>query len=176
MTLVTVTTEDGRTGYGEAKAVVGSAGVNGAVVASVEQELRPLLIGEDARQITRLWETMYSGSRAHFALVRGAQPAERDVIGRADVLAEEQALADARVVVGEALEIGPVDVIGLGAGIAAALEVFRLAIERRQRPLLDQRAPLRKAPQRSLERALDLPVEIGERGGARQQQPQALGL
>lgn len=71
MTLVTVTTEDGRTGYGEAKAAVGSAGVNGAVVASVEQELRPLLIGEDARQIARLWEIMYNGSRAHFALERG---------------------------------------------------------------------------------------------------------
>src|SRR5829696_4938978 len=71
MTLVTVTTEEGLTGYGEAKAAVGSAGINGAVVASVEQELRPLLIGEDARQITRMWEVMYNGSRAHFALERG---------------------------------------------------------------------------------------------------------
>jgi L-alanine-DL-glutamate epimerase-like enolase superfamily enzyme len=71
MTLVAVTAENGLTGYGEAKAAVGSAGVNAAVVASVEEELRPLLIGEDAREITRLWELMYNGSRAHFALERG---------------------------------------------------------------------------------------------------------
>ena len=71
VTLVTVTTEDGLTGYGEAKAAVGSAGVNGAVAASVEQELRPLLLGEDARGITRLWEVMDNGSRAQFALERG---------------------------------------------------------------------------------------------------------
>ena len=70
-TLVAVTTEDGLTGYGEAKAAVGSAGVNGAVVASVEQELRPLLLGEDSREIARLWERMYNGSRDHFALSRG---------------------------------------------------------------------------------------------------------
>jgi L-alanine-DL-glutamate epimerase-like enolase superfamily enzyme len=70
-TLVSVTTEDGLTGYGEAKASVGSAGINGAVVASVEDELRPCLLGEDSRQITRLWEQMYSGTRAHFALARG---------------------------------------------------------------------------------------------------------
>jgi L-alanine-DL-glutamate epimerase-like enolase superfamily enzyme len=70
-TLVTVTTEDGLTGYGEAKATVGSAGLGAVVVASVEQELRPLLLGEDSRQITRLWEVMYNGTRAHFALERG---------------------------------------------------------------------------------------------------------
>ena len=57
--------------------VVASAN-NGAVVASVERELRPLLIGEDARQITRLWELMYNGTRAHFALA----PAQRTVIAQ----------------------------------------------------------------------------------------------
>jgi D-galactarolactone cycloisomerase len=71
ITLIAVTTEDGLTGYGEAKAAVGSAGINGAVVASVEEELRPLLLGEDSRRITRLWELMYNGTRAHFALERG---------------------------------------------------------------------------------------------------------
>jgi L-alanine-DL-glutamate epimerase-like enolase superfamily enzyme len=71
ITLVEVETEDGQIGYGEAKGAVGSTANNGAVVASVERELRPLLIGEDARQITRLWEIMYNGSRAHFALERG---------------------------------------------------------------------------------------------------------
>lgn len=71
ITLVEVETEDGLIGYGESKGAVGSTANNGAVVASVERELRPLLLGEDARQITRLWELMYNGSRAHFALARG---------------------------------------------------------------------------------------------------------
>ena len=71
MTLVRVTTEDGRVGHGEAKAAVGSAGVCAALVACVEQELRPQLLGQDARQIARRWEEMYSGSRAHYALARG---------------------------------------------------------------------------------------------------------
>ena len=30
-----------------------------------------MLIGEDARDISRLWELMYNGSRAHFAIARG---------------------------------------------------------------------------------------------------------
>jgi D-galactarolactone cycloisomerase len=71
MTLVRVTTEDGCVGHGEAKAAVGSAGVCAALVTCVEQELRPQLIGQDARQIARLWEELYSGSRAHYALDRG---------------------------------------------------------------------------------------------------------
>lgn len=71
MTLVRVTTEDGLVGHGEAKAAVGSAGVCAALVTCVEQELRPLLIGQDARQIARLWEELYNGSRAHYALGRG---------------------------------------------------------------------------------------------------------
>jgi D-galactarolactone cycloisomerase len=71
ITLVEVETEEGLIGYGESKGAVGSTANNGAVVASVERELRPLLIGEDARQINRLWELMYNGTRAHFALERG---------------------------------------------------------------------------------------------------------
>jgi L-alanine-DL-glutamate epimerase-like enolase superfamily enzyme len=71
ITLVEVETEDGLVGYGESKGAVGSTANNGAVVASVERELRPLLLGEDAREINRLWELMYNGTRAHFALERG---------------------------------------------------------------------------------------------------------
>jgi L-alanine-DL-glutamate epimerase-like enolase superfamily enzyme len=71
MTLVRVTTEDGLVGHGEAKAAVGSAGVCAALVTCIEHELRPLLIGQDARQISRLWEAMYNGPRAHYALDRG---------------------------------------------------------------------------------------------------------
>jgi L-alanine-DL-glutamate epimerase-like enolase superfamily enzyme len=71
MTLVRLTCDDGMVGYGEAKAAVGSAGVCAALVTTVLHELRPLLIGQDAQWITQLWQTMYNGSRAHYALDRG---------------------------------------------------------------------------------------------------------
>ncbi len=71
MTLVTVTTDDGLTGYGEAKAGVGSAAVCASLVTCVREELRPLLIGQDPREINRLWERMYNGVRDHYALTRG---------------------------------------------------------------------------------------------------------
>ncbi|MBT8485104.1 MAG: mandelate racemase/muconate lactonizing enzyme family protein [Phycisphaerales bacterium] len=70
-TLVEIETDTGLVGYGEAKAAVGSSGGCGQLVACIEQDLRPLLLGEDPRRITRLWETMYSGSRAGYALTRG---------------------------------------------------------------------------------------------------------
>jgi L-alanine-DL-glutamate epimerase-like enolase superfamily enzyme len=69
--LVRVETEGGLVGYGEAKAAVGSAGTNAALVTCIERELAPLIVGEDARDISRLWDVMYNGSRAHFALARG---------------------------------------------------------------------------------------------------------
>ncbi len=70
-TLVRVETEGGLVGFGEAKAAVGSAGTSAALVACIEQELAPLIVGEDARDISRLWDVMYNGSRAHFAIARG---------------------------------------------------------------------------------------------------------
>jgi len=69
--LVRVETEGGLVGHGEAKAAVGSAGTNAALVTCIEQELAPLILGEDARDISRLWDVMYNGPRAHFALARG---------------------------------------------------------------------------------------------------------
>lgn len=71
MTLVEVQTSTGLTGYGEAKAAVGSSGSCASLVACIEHELRPLLLGQDPRQITRLWERMYNGSRAHYGETRG---------------------------------------------------------------------------------------------------------
>lgn len=70
-TLVRVETDEGLVGYGEAKATVGSLGNQHALVTTIEKELTPLLIGQDPREITRLWELMYNGSRAHYALSRG---------------------------------------------------------------------------------------------------------
>jgi D-galactarolactone cycloisomerase len=71
MTLVVVTTEDGQQGFGEAKAAVGSSGVCASIVTCVENELAPILIGRDARNINELWERMYNGVRDHYALARG---------------------------------------------------------------------------------------------------------
>ncbi len=71
MTLVVVTTDSGLQGYGEAKAAVGSSGVCSSIVHCIEQELRPLLIGQDAHNINRIWEMVYNGRRDHYALSRG---------------------------------------------------------------------------------------------------------
>lgn len=71
MTLVVVTTDTGLQGFGEAKAAVGSSGVCASIVTCVEKELKPLLIGKDARHISRIWEHVYNGTRDHYALSRG---------------------------------------------------------------------------------------------------------
>jgi L-alanine-DL-glutamate epimerase-like enolase superfamily enzyme len=65
--IVTIRTENGLVGFGEAKAGVGSAGNGAALVAIIENELRPLLVGQDARNISRLWNRMMNGSRAELA-------------------------------------------------------------------------------------------------------------
>ena len=69
--LIRIETDDGIVGYGESKAQVGSASKNFALCALIEQELAPELIGEDARDISRLWDLMYNGVRAKYALERG---------------------------------------------------------------------------------------------------------
>jgi L-alanine-DL-glutamate epimerase-like enolase superfamily enzyme len=71
MTLVKVTTDEGLVGYGEAKAAVGSAGTCASLAEVVRRDLRPILLGQDPRNIGRLWEMMYNGSRDHYALARG---------------------------------------------------------------------------------------------------------
>ena len=70
-TLVRIETDAGLVGYRESKASVGSIGAQRALVAVIEEELAPLLIGEDPREIARLWEIMYNGPRAGYALARG---------------------------------------------------------------------------------------------------------
>jgi D-galactarolactone cycloisomerase len=71
MALVRIEVESGLVGWGESKAAVGSAGSCAALVSCVTDELRPQLVGQDARRITRLWEEMYNGTRGHYALSRG---------------------------------------------------------------------------------------------------------
>lgn len=66
--LVRVETESGLVGWGEAKEAVGSAGNHATLVAAINERFGPMLIGENARDISRLWELMYSGVRGHYAL------------------------------------------------------------------------------------------------------------
>ncbi len=70
-TVVRVETGDGIVGYGEAKEEVGSEGNNKALTSLINDKFAPILIGEDPRDISRLWERMYNGARAHYALDRG---------------------------------------------------------------------------------------------------------
>lgn len=71
MTLVVITTDTGLQGFGEAKAAVGSSGVCASIVTCVENEIKPLLVGKDARQISKIWEHIYNGTRDHYSLSRG---------------------------------------------------------------------------------------------------------
>jgi L-alanine-DL-glutamate epimerase-like enolase superfamily enzyme len=70
-TLVRVETDAGISGCGEARGALPSNGNCAAVCAAIEKELGPLIVGEDPRDISRLWDVMYNGTRAHFALARG---------------------------------------------------------------------------------------------------------
>lgn len=69
--LVRIETECGLVGHGEAKEEVGSEGNSHALVALINQRFSPLLVGQDPRDINRLWELMYNGPRDHYAIARG---------------------------------------------------------------------------------------------------------
>lgn len=80
--LVRVRGEDGQFGYGEAKPAVGSSGNGAALVAIVNQELAPLLVGQESAQIGALFSRMQNGSRAALAQRAGrAMP----ILGRRGV-------------------------------------------------------------------------------------------
>ncbi|MGO1119029.1 mandelate racemase/muconate lactonizing enzyme family protein [Rhodovibrionaceae bacterium A322] len=71
MTLVTITLGNGRKGYGEAKAGVGSMGSCDALVQIIERELKPQLLGLESGQINRIWNQLYNGSRDHYGESQG---------------------------------------------------------------------------------------------------------
>ena len=68
---ITITTEDGRQGFGEAKAAVGSSGACGTLVALIRDELAPALRGRDPRAIHQIAALLYNGPRAGYAAARG---------------------------------------------------------------------------------------------------------
>ena len=69
--LVRIETDDGIVGHGEAKEAVGSAANCHALADLVNHKFGPSLIGEDPRDITRIAETLYNGTRDHYALAHG---------------------------------------------------------------------------------------------------------
>ncbi|MEP7336722.1 MAG: hypothetical protein ABI977_03075 [Acidobacteriota bacterium] len=71
MTLARIETDKRLIGFGESKGAVGSAAICSPIVSCINEELRPLLVGEDQRNITKLWERMYNGVRAHYAIEHG---------------------------------------------------------------------------------------------------------
>jgi D-galactarolactone cycloisomerase len=111
MTLVVVTTEDGLQGFGEAKAAVGSSGVCASIVTCVEKELKPLLVGQDARQISRIWEMVYNGTRDHYALSRGRK---FPILGRRGLTISALSGVDTALwdLKGKALGVPVVDLLG----------------------------------------------------------------
>jgi L-alanine-DL-glutamate epimerase-like enolase superfamily enzyme len=69
--LVEIETDTGHVGLGEAKVAVGNLGHYAAIVTLIREEWVPLLVGRDPRDITAIWELLYSGSRSHYALREG---------------------------------------------------------------------------------------------------------
>lgn len=71
MCLVTIKLENGLTGYGEAKAAVGSQGSCQSLAALINGEIADLLIAQDSSKITRIWNRLYNGPRENYAQCRG---------------------------------------------------------------------------------------------------------
>lgn len=111
MTLVVITTEDGLQGFGEAKAAVGSSGVCASIVSCIENELKPILIGKDAKNINRLWEEMYNGTRDHYALTRGRR---FPILGRRGLTVSAMSGVDTALwdLKGKALGVPVMDLLG----------------------------------------------------------------
>lgn len=69
--IVKVDTDAGLVGWGEAKAGVGSAASAYGLAAIVNRDFAPLLVGQDPRDVSRLWDVMYNTPREGAALDRG---------------------------------------------------------------------------------------------------------
>jgi L-alanine-DL-glutamate epimerase-like enolase superfamily enzyme len=83
--LVQVHTDEGITGLGEAAAY---SAVPSVLAAVVQEELRPILVGEDPFRVERLWQTMYARTHQHgrrgavLMAMSGVDIALWDIIGQ----------------------------------------------------------------------------------------------
>ena len=111
MTLVVVTTDTGLQGFGEAKAAVGSSGSCASIVSCIENELKPQLIGKDARNISRIWEHVYNGTRDHYSLSRGRK---FPILGRRGLTISAMSGIDTALwdIKGKALGVPVVELLG----------------------------------------------------------------
>jgi L-alanine-DL-glutamate epimerase-like enolase superfamily enzyme len=69
--IVKVETDAGLVGWGEAKAGVGSAASAYGLAAIINLDYALLLVGQDPRDVSRLWDVMYNTPREGYALDRG---------------------------------------------------------------------------------------------------------
>jgi L-alanine-DL-glutamate epimerase-like enolase superfamily enzyme len=69
--IVKIETDAGIVGWGEAKAGVGSAAPGDGLVTIINRDYAPLLVGQDPRDISRLWDVMYNLPRDGYAIDRG---------------------------------------------------------------------------------------------------------
>jgi len=69
--IVKVEADTGLVGWGEAKAGVGSASSAHGLAAIINRDYAPLLVGQDRRDVSRLWDVMYNTPREGYALDRG---------------------------------------------------------------------------------------------------------
>ncbi len=69
--IVKIETDEGLVGWGEAKAGVGSAASAFGLAAIINRDYAPLLVGQDPRDVSRLWDVMYNTPREGYALDRG---------------------------------------------------------------------------------------------------------
>jgi len=69
--IVRIETDQGIIGWGEAKAGVGSSAACAGLAAIINQDYAPLLVGQDPRDISRLWDVMYNTPRQGFAVAEG---------------------------------------------------------------------------------------------------------
>jgi L-alanine-DL-glutamate epimerase-like enolase superfamily enzyme len=69
--IVKVETDGGLVGWGEAKAGVGSAASAHGLAAIINLDYGPLLVGQDPRDVSRLWDVMYNTPREGYTVERG---------------------------------------------------------------------------------------------------------
>jgi len=69
--IVRVETQSGIVGWGEGKNAAGSAGTYGGLVHLINSEVGPAVIGQDARDISVIWEMLYNGVRHRKAAESG---------------------------------------------------------------------------------------------------------